>query len=355
MTIELGASHEQTRMSNLLDKIQGLVGAFICILQALWAHLARPYTPRVVEAFQGSQLLADCEKEPRHYADFYQTHAQLLATLKRRDATDAAFETQVLALLAPVKKRLAEITRNDQSSSEAHDPAASHAVPDLPPAPQIFYGRDHELAALVHMFSQGRQAHAALSGIEGAGKSALALALLHHDKIVRVFGARRFFVPSAGVLPCLASALGLPPLSGQDAVLSALGSSPHDSLIVLDDLGAHPPPPLEDLLAALAAFPRVSLLLTLRGSAPRPPGPVYTLPYPTPLGPLPPAAARAVFRAISDLPAEGEGEGDADTATVDAVVRGARYLPRGIVRLAQCAQYEPLPFLLARCAEEGDL
>ncbi|KAJ7485839.1 hypothetical protein FB451DRAFT_65851 [Mycena latifolia] len=353
MAIELEtSSHERSRILSLLW-IQSLVGTFISFLQTLWAHLPCPYSPRVVKSCHGSQLLVDCEKEPQKYVDFYQTHKRILAALQCRDAADAEFETQVMALLAPVKMRLAEMNQVVQATQALVALQDVGAAPDLPPAPQIFYGRERELSALVHMFSQGRQAHAALLGLEGAGKSALALALLHHPRVVRNFGARRFFVPcdtSAGILLHLASALGLPQTPSRDAVLSALASSPRDSLIVLDNF--YSAPAREDLLVALAAIPRVSLILTLRGGR-RPTGPVYTTPLPAPLGALPPSAARVIFQAISDLP--GEGDAGASAGAVDTLVRRAGCLPRNIVRLAQRAQYEPLLFLLARCVEEGAL
>ncbi|KAJ7662458.1 hypothetical protein B0H17DRAFT_1144325 [Mycena rosella] len=342
---------------------------FIYLFRARWTHLSRPYAP--VSLYE-PRLLLDCEKDPQQYVDVQQVHVNLIARLKRREAADADFEAQVMALLAPVKKRLAEMARDSgESGPAAHDPAAAkdqHAAPDLPPAPQIFYGRDYELSALVGQFSQGGQAHTALLGPEGAGKSALALALLHHPEIVRKFGARRFFVEcetsanAAGVCLRIASALGIPHTPSKDCVLSALTSFPGYSLIVLDDLEF--PPALKELLADLSALPHVSLILTLRGARP-PSGPTYTTPHPAPLGPLLLPVARAIFRAISDLPAAATDDDmptdvdadassvDAAAALIDALLQRAGVLPGAIVLLAQRAQYEPLPFLFARCAKEG--
>ncbi|KAJ6586471.1 hypothetical protein DFH09DRAFT_256870 [Mycena vulgaris] len=379
MGIQLEVAHEYRPTSHFRWTIQSVVGFFLCLLHALWTRLTRPCAPRIFDSFRRPQLLGDCEKEPGRYADVYQvrphifsmttlptfdpqSHAQLLASLERRNAADAEFEAQVMALLAPVKKRLAEMARdNGDSVPVAHD---SPPTPDLPLAPQMFYGRDHELSALVAMFSDGGQAHAALLGQEGTGKSALALALLHHPAIVGKFGPRRFFVPCAPLdggadpLGLLASALGFTHTPGKDAVLVALASCPSDTLLVVDDL--QPLTALQALLPELAALPRVSLLLTLRGAR-RPLGPIYTAPYPAPLGPLPLPAARALFRAISDLPAaelpptagEADAGADVDAVTIDALLHRAGCLPRPIAQLAQCAQYEPLAFLLARCAEEG--
>jgi hypothetical protein len=47
-------------------------------------------------------------------------------------------------------------------------------------------------------------------------------------------------------------------------------------------------------------------------------------------------------------------EASGDAALVDALLERTRYLPRDIVHLAQRAQYEPLPFLLASCVEDDE-
>jgi hypothetical protein len=46
--------------------------------------------------------------DSRDVAHSLQTQAHLPASLKRREAVDAAFEAQFMALLPPVKARLAE-------------------------------------------------------------------------------------------------------------------------------------------------------------------------------------------------------------------------------------------------------
>ncbi|KAJ7136841.1 hypothetical protein C8R44DRAFT_767983 [Mycena epipterygia] len=385
MALELKSevSRDQRDSSCFAWTIQSLVGAFLCLLENLCTRRTRPAGPQVVDSDREPPL-TDCEKDPQRHRDVYQTHAHLLATLKRRDAADAAFEARALALLAPVKGRLGDMTRDSEGM---HDTVSVPHCPDLPPAPQIFYGRDRELSALVGMFSQPRQAHAALLGEAGAGKSALALALLHHAQIRRKFGPRRFLVPCdtpegvVGVYRHLASALGrlrASPETDRAFVLSALASSHSDSLVVLDDLDTIwvPPRVLEGILSELAAIPGVSLLLTLRGTQ-RPAGPVYMTPCPAPLGPLPLPAARALFLAISDFPVDDapptyadtsllvdvasehtpgaqHNDTDVDAALLDALLQRVGCLPRGVVLLAQRAQYEPLAFLLESCAD-GDV
>jgi Cdc6-like AAA superfamily ATPase len=118
--------------------------------------------------------------------------------------------------------------------------------------PQIFFGRDSELSHLVQIFTQHPQAHAVLMGQGGAGKSKLALALMHHAQVKETF-QQRFLVKcrsvkgSVGLLSRLASAIGLPDIteatksSGyKETIFASLGCSGLPSLIVFDDLGEAP-------------------------------------------------------------------------------------------------------------------
>ncbi|KAJ6532975.1 hypothetical protein B0H19DRAFT_446194 [Mycena capillaripes] len=108
MGIELVSPNAHERRP-FLRTLHHLVGSFICFLRTLWTRLTQSHTPRASDLSFREPLLVDCEKGS---LDVYQTRAQLLAALNRRDASDAAFEAQVTALLAPVKWRLAEITRD---------------------------------------------------------------------------------------------------------------------------------------------------------------------------------------------------------------------------------------------------
>ncbi|KAJ7477271.1 hypothetical protein B0H11DRAFT_2234737 [Mycena galericulata] len=342
--------------------MQSLGRGFTRILQALQESKKRSYTRRFLEAMNDSDLLLQCEKELQHCLDTFQIRSHIVTNvaIKRKDTADAAFEDQVTNALLPVKNLLAHnISPSDHVFEDTDEPF------DLPPMPQIFRGRNKELSELAGMFAQPYQAHAVLMGQGGAGKSSLALALLHQSQIVDTYRHRRFLVKcdsakgSSDLLSCIASAMGLPAIregtnsSGyKETIVTSLGCSPTPCLVVFDNLdGAWDPPAtrleVEDLLTELSNIPTVSLLITLRGTQ-RPLGPAYTKPYPAVVGPVSPIAARETFFAISDVAEDGE-----DAPLVDVLLHMVGFLPMPVTLLAQLTQYEPLPFLMESLREEG--
>ncbi|KAJ7187841.1 hypothetical protein C8R46DRAFT_2839 [Mycena filopes] len=393
MGIELiSAAADARRVPRFLDRIHDLFRGFVRLF--VWKRLTR-HVPPDPELSSKTPLLLDCEKG---YVDVYHARAQVIAALRRRDAADAAFETQVHAILAPVKRLLAEINADSGIHEGTNAPFVdrihrslepTHAYdhetpPELPPAPQIFCGREQELAALIDIFTPPRQVQATLTSVEGAGTSTLALAFLHRPEVVCAFGTRRFLVRCTDStdddVAALASALGLHPM----LALATLAVCPHQTLVVLD--GAHDT--TVDMLTALAHMRNVSLLLATRVPAEARRFHNFTE---IRVGPLPLPAARALFRAIADLPLCEQPRGDVEAAAafagvpvdslptpaeaeqipvhstdaadvdansnaalVDALLNRAGCLPRTVGELARRAQYEPLPFLLG-CLEEGDV
>ncbi|KAJ7087347.1 hypothetical protein B0H15DRAFT_309505 [Mycena belliarum] len=358
-------AEDQAGSRQLALGIQILNKAFTRILQALQANTKRSRLRRLIEASNERDLLRDCERELQHCLDVFQIRSHILTsvTLKRKDVADDAFENDVSDALLPVKNLLAEAAA--VPAINGLDSEDSESFADLPPMPQILHGRDTEFSELVRMFAQPNQAHAVLMGQGGAGKSTLALALMHQAQIKDTFHHQRFLVKcqsandASSVLSRLASALGLPhvpesiKLPGyREAVFTSLGCSQTPSLIVFDDLDDAWDLPatrleVEDLLTELSIIPNVSLLITLRGTQ-RPLGPAYTKPYPAPLGPIAPTAARQIFFAISDVYEDSE-----DDPLVDVLLQLVGFLPMPVTLLAQLAQYEPLPFLIERYREEG--
>ncbi|KAJ7064626.1 hypothetical protein C8F01DRAFT_1127522 [Mycena amicta] len=355
----MGAEHrtdvlppKQSRRSLIVAALDSLASAFGRILRIL--RLSHPSSP---------SFYAPPEKTALHP---YHLHADLTSCLKRREALEDEFEAKVLAFLVPIRKALTEM---------AHDttPTPPYHPPDLPSAPQLFYGRDDELSSLTRHLTTEGQARVAIVGPEGMGKSALALSVLHRPEIVSHYGGRRFLVrylPSddgVSAVLRLASQIGLQvhvPSESEtlvSSIVASLSACAFASLIVLDDLVPHN----DALFNALSAIPRVSLLLSIREP--------HHLPHAfvsrssvLHLAPLSLAASRALFHTIADIPTPSPEhahsvagsiaapvEDPQPITLVDALLRCTSLIPHAIISVAQRAQYEPLPFLLARCVEES--
>ncbi|KAJ7067813.1 hypothetical protein C8F01DRAFT_576983 [Mycena amicta] len=347
------------------------------IEQAISASCSRSYARRFLEASNERELLVQCEKELQHCLDVFQVrfHLATSVSVTRRNILEDKFATEVLDILEPVKHVLKEsqIPESviDETFEEEYD-AAEH----LPPAPQIFYGRENQLRALVDLFTPPSfssnnpfkvpaQASAAttLLGQPGSGKSALALRLVHHPKVVDKFAGGRIWVGCTNgmefedVLRRLAGTLGTTTHSDncsklKETVLAALGRAEKPRLVVFDDLDNvwdtdSPKTKLavEDLLTGISDLPNVSLLVTLRGTQ-RPLGPAYSKSAIAPLGGISPASAQEMFVDVSGLD-------DYNTDIVDELLSLVGHHPLAITLLAQKAQFEPVDFLLDRFRAEG--
>ncbi|KAJ7706610.1 hypothetical protein B0H16DRAFT_684679 [Mycena metata] len=119
MAIELGEG-QQSWTARFLATICDVFRALTYLFYTLWTRAIRAHTPDVAERYWKTLLLLDCEKG---HGDVYQvcprTSAGRAALL--RDAADAAFEAEVLALLAPVKQRLAKLTCNGNGGPQGTD------------------------------------------------------------------------------------------------------------------------------------------------------------------------------------------------------------------------------------------
>ena len=208
----------------------------------------------------------------------------------------------------------------------------------LPGRPDCF-GRDKEREALAAHLVSGDAHPALLLGGPGIGKSTLALAALHDERVAARFGARRWFVrcdaakSRSDVAAALALALGLPLSPGVDvAVLTALAAAP--AALVLDNLETPweaDAQPVEDLLSRLAGAPGLAFAATLRGGE-RPFGIAWRSPFS--LRPLELPDARTAFLAVA-------GERFAADAHLKDLLLAVDCVPLAITLLAHAAQAEP--------------
>ncbi|KAF7301195.1 hypothetical protein MIND_00684100 [Mycena indigotica] len=334
------------------------------IRQALDRSSKRSYARRFLESINERELLVQCEKELQHCLDVFQVrfHISAAAAVSRRETLDEKFLNDVEEVVRPVKDVLNEqsvwVDEPESIATEfAHD-SADH----IPPASQIFYGRDAELATLLDLFAPSSNnpfkapslsATNALLGQPGSGKTALALQLVHHPRIVERFAQRRAWVGCEGaacaedIVKRLANHLGIDSPS-RTAVLNSLGQGERPWLVVFDDLDDAwdtDSPELklsvEGLITDISTLPQVSVVLTLCGTQ-RPLGPVYSKPPIPPLGSIDACSGRELFYEISGL--DGEPQTDELLALVGCH-------PFATTFLAQQAQFEPVDFLLERFRE----
>ncbi|KAI0293884.1 hypothetical protein B0F90DRAFT_1919880 [Multifurca ochricompacta] len=176
------------------------------------------------------------------------------------------------------------------------------SIPQEPRSPQIFFGRDAELAEILHMILTGihdsRPARIAILGPGGYGKTILANAALTHPKSKS----------NSGVLDTL-----LP-----------VNQSPHLVLSWLS-LRRHWVSWMEAQM--LPALNSVTLLITMRGTV-RPGQTLWTKPTLAPLKTLSQDAAREIWKGI---------EQNYDTAA-EELIKAVDYVPLAVSLLAHLAQ-----------------
>ncbi|KAJ6459052.1 P-loop containing nucleoside triphosphate hydrolase protein, partial [Mycena sanguinolenta] len=186
--------------------------------------------------------------------------------------------------------------------------SSSNSLFILPAKPNIFHGRQAELATLSAILNQD-SARIAILGPGGIGKTSLAKAVMHHPDMVAKY-ENRYFVPCDSASTALelaaviATYLDLRP--GRDLrkpVLQSLAKKT-TPLLILDNLETAWDPTesrrnVEEFLSQLTDSPRLALLITMRG-AERPAKVQWTRPFLPPLTPLSPEAARQTFEDIAD-------------------------------------------------------
>ena len=216
-------------------------------------------------------------------------------------------------------------------------------MPRGPRSPQIFFGRDSELAQIIHMIftSLGtRPAHIAILGPGGYGKSTLANAVLTHERVQEHFGDARYFVPCESIFSSGALLIELAKTldvfdGATDRLWSRISTrlNSKDCILCLDnfespwDQEGDTRNSVEELLSRIAETRRTTLLITMRGTV-RPAQTQWTMPFLPPLMTLNCDAARQVWEHIAD---NYDEFGEELTKAVD-------YVPLAVSLLAHLAQ-----------------
>jgi tetratricopeptide (TPR) repeat protein len=219
-----------------------------------------------------------------------------------------------------------------------------------PTAPQIFFGREAEVAQIVQTVTTNvgsRPARVAILGPGGYGKTTLAHAVLTVDVIREHFGDARYFVPcesvtsSGALLTELGKTLGVVN-SGSNALWSRILASltSKASIICFDnfespwDQHIEMKHSVEELLLGVTGLHHVTVLITMRG-AERPARTQWTQPFLKPLETLDHDAAEEIWQAIA---------GNYDEFS-EKLIEAVDYVPLAIDLLSHLSQVMP-PALL---------
>ena len=217
-------------------------------------------------------------------------------------------------------------------------------------APQVFFGRDAELAQIVDMITANIGSHPAriaILGLGGYGKTSLARAVLTTKQIKDHFGGARYFVPcesitsSGALLTELGKTLGVLK-GGTDDLWShiRLMLTSKDSIICFDnfeslwDQHIEMKHSVEEFLSSVTALPHVTVLITMRG-AERPAQTQWTQPFLQPLETLGPGSAQEIWQAIA---------GNYDQFS-DKLIEAVDYVPLAIDLLSHLSQVTPTELL----------
>ncbi|KAF7298454.1 AAA domain-containing protein [Mycena kentingensis (nom. inval.)] len=190
-----------------------------------------------------------------------------LAGLAGIDAATRAQQQEVLEIL---QNNTSMVSFSSRSSTSGESTLSLF----LPPAPQIFHGREKEMKLALELFTQDSP-NIILLGPGGIGKTAMAKTLMHDSSVVAKYKQRYFIACDSmrtenDIALALVVALGLNIASKPGAaVVQRLRAQP-GILIVLDNFetpweDVATRGPVEEFMANLAEIPDMGLLITMRG------------------------------------------------------------------------------------------
>ncbi|KAI0293368.1 hypothetical protein B0F90DRAFT_1822137 [Multifurca ochricompacta] len=275
----------------------------------------------------------------------------ILGKIKQYDATLLnVVEVFQAELLLDIRFALIS-ERREGTHAVPTDVTKSVVQPSLaPPPPQIFFGRDAELAHIIHtIFTNigSRPARIAILGPGGYGKTTLANAVLSHDRVQEHFQDARYFIScesatsSDALLIQISKTLGFvmgPPDSLWSQIHAALNSK--ETILCFDnfespwDQSNEMKRSIEVLLSRITSLRHVTVLVTMRG-AERPGQTEWTQPFLDPLGTIGLAAAKEIWRRIA---------GSYDDFS-EKLIMAVDYVPLAVDLLAHLSQVTP-PILL---------
>ncbi|KZO91882.1 hypothetical protein CALVIDRAFT_601956, partial [Calocera viscosa TUFC12733] len=160
----------------------------------------------------------------------------------------------------------------------AYDVPSDLPLLEIPPKPNVFYGRDELVASIVQLLLQDKPCRIPILGTGGMGKTSVAAAAINDAQVRAKYGRKIIFVScegvvsAEGIISALATALGIRHESNIRRAVFAYLASRGYTLLVLDNFETAAQSAdserVEQLLGHLAALLYLSLIITMRGSLP---------------------------------------------------------------------------------------
>ncbi|KAJ7457808.1 hypothetical protein FB451DRAFT_1564132 [Mycena latifolia] len=338
-----GLNSESSVTPQVLDNI----GRFAEYLNKFYACLrSQQELGRVKRFFKQTEITTQLEA--------YEAELQaILETFKVQSITVST--TTIVDLCIQAEQRHQEIleilaTRSNTQSSDTTSmvgslsqmSGSSLALSLLPASPQIFYGRDSELEEVVSTLMEG-PARVAILGTGGIGKTALALATLHHRLVQQKYAHRHFVSCESAnsgmeLISAVRAHLGLEPSRQLSRMIVRHFWDSGPAVLVLDNMETSWEPVsnranVEEFLSSLTDVPHLALLITMRG-AERPGKVKWTRPFLPPLESISPEASYRTFVDIADEPVPDEQPAIAE------LIELTGNLPLAVGLMANVASFE---------------
>ncbi|KAJ7464171.1 hypothetical protein FB451DRAFT_1403533 [Mycena latifolia] len=346
--------------SSVTPQVLDNIGRFAEYLNKFYACLrSQQELGRIKRFFKQTEITAQLEA--------YEAELEgVLETFKEQSITVS--KTTIVDLFMQAEQRHQEILeiltkRSDTQSSDitsvigslSQMSGSSGAFSLLPASPQIFHGRDSELEEVVSNLMQG-PARVVILGTGGIGKTALALATLHHPLIQQKY-ARRHFVScesaTGGVelISVIGAHLGLEPSRQLSRMITRHFWDSGPTVLVLDNMETPWEPvstraQVEEFLSLLTDIPHLALLITMRG-AERPAKVKWTRPFLPPLESISPSASYRTFVDIAGEPVPEE------QGALAELIELTGNLPLAVRLMANVASFEGYLGALSRWTAEN--
>ncbi|KAJ7067372.1 hypothetical protein C8F01DRAFT_1121086 [Mycena amicta] len=336
ITLELGHGSDGALSSSILRDIADFVEALHKLQVWLVDQESTTKIRRLFRPDEEAAQLEACRQGIKRSLDSFTTQANVNLTVEIEARGEGMRSTA---------------TDENESTTKMMLSASSSSLSMLPSYPKIFHGRDSELQEIVAQLLQ-EPPRIAILGPGGVGKTCVATAALHDERVAAKYLTRHF-------IPCDSATMYSDLIA---IVASTLGidATQRLSQVILHHLTRGPPCLLfdnfetpwehlesrikvEEFLSLVTDIPHIALLITMRG-AERPAQVRWTRPFLTALVPLSLDAARQTFLDIADEAS--------DDPQIDELLEFTDNLPLAVNLVAHVASLEGCTQTLERLKSE---